>query len=639
MDRTAMCHAPRRRAAIGALGLAMVVGILAPAGAAAQTDPRQGLAPGSDASGGSSAAFNAFTVPNADAETAEVNMELLANRPKPRWTNAAGQDLQAAAFSYANINSDLAFTGDVAVSGNYRGFGLYDVSDPNDPQLRTTVNCVGGQGDVSVVGDLLFVSVESAAARVDCGPQGNSLGAQASRLRGVRIFDISDLDAPQQVAVIQTCRGSHTHTVVPDPNDDRVVYVYNSGTSSQRNAAESVHTPQGFVNNRCGQTSATSANPSQWMIEVIKVPLDDPGAASVVTEARLFADPETGAVNGLQNTPAGTPHPCSSDPDPAFFCAPAGGNYSPTPNTNTCHDITSYAEFGIAVGACQGNGILIDITDPANPVRLDAVADPNFSYWHSATLSNDGDKVIFTDEWGGGGGARCLPQHRDEWGSNAIFDIVQTDAGPKLEFASYYKIPGVQATNEVCVAHNGSLVPVPGRDVMVQAWYEGGVSVFDFTDSANPTEIAFFDRGPYHPTVFHQGGYWSAYWHNGNIYGNEIFLGFDAFGLQASEFLTQNELDAARTVRTDETNAQSQVRTEWAPSFALARAYTDQAERAGLAANHVNNVRRFVDRAERFQSGPQARAAVANLKAVANQVRRDAPDLAGALDDLAGSLG
>jgi hypothetical protein len=636
MNRTARGPVPRRRAVAGAIGLAMVVGLLAPAGAAAQTDPRQGLAPGTDELGGNAATA---LVPNADAETAELNMELLANRPKPTWTSPDGQPLAAPAFNYSNINSDLAFTGDIAVSGNYRGFGLYDVSDPNDPQLRTTVNCVGGQGDVSVYGDLLFVSVESAAGRVDCGPQGNPTGAQASRMRGVRIFDISNLDAPQQVAVIQTCRGSHTHTVVPDPNDDSVVYVYNSGTSGQRSSAEFVHTPDGFVNNRCGQTAATGPNPSQWMIEVIKVPVANPSAAEVVTEARLFQDPATGAVNGLQNTPGGTPHPCSTDPDPAFFCAPAGPNYSPTPNTNTCHDITSYAEFGIAAGACQGNGILIDITDPANPVRLDAVADPNFSYWHSATVSNDGDKVIFTDEWGGGGGARCLPNHRDEWGSNAIFDIVQTEAGPKLEFASYYKIPGVQSENEVCVAHNGSLVPVPGRDVMVQAWYEGGVSVFDFTDSANPTEIAFFDRGPYHPTVFHQGGYWSAYWHNGNIYGNEIFLGFDSFGLQASEFLTQNELDATREVRFEETNAQAQERIEWAPSFALARAYTDQAERAGLKANHVNNVRRFVDRAEQFQSGPQARAAIANLNAVANQVRGDAPTLADALDDLAGSLG
>jgi hypothetical protein len=636
MDRTSRGPVPRRRAVIGALGIAMVAGILAPASAAAQTDPRQGLAPGTDSN--LSGNGNAYTEANADAATAELHMELLANRPKPRWTNAAGQDLAAGAFSQSNINSDLAFTGDLAVSGNYRGFGLYDVSDPNDPQLRTTVNCVGGQGDVSVHGDLLFISVESAAARIDCAA--SPAATATTRMRGVRIFDISDLDDPRQVAVIQTCRGSHTHTVVPDPDDDSVVYVYNSGTAAQRAAAEFVHTPQGFVNNRCGQTSATGPNPSQWMIEVIKVPLDDPGAASVVTEARLFADPETGAVNGLQNTPAGRPHPCSSDPDPAFFCAPAGSNYSPTPNTNTCHDITSYAELGIAAGACQGNGILIDITDPANPVRLDAVADPNFSYWHSATLSNDGDKVIFTDEWGGGGGARCMPNHRDEWGSNAIFDIVQTEAGPKLEFASYYKVPGVQSTREVCVAHNGSLVPVPGRDVMVQAWYEGGVSVFDFTDSSDPTEIAFFDRGPYGAAPFNPGGgYWSAYWHNGNIYGNEIFLGFDAFGLQASEFLTQNELDAARTVRTDETNAQAQVRIEWAPSFALTRAYTDQAERAGLEANHVNNVRKFVDRAERFQSGPQARAAVANLKAVANQVRRDAPDLAGALDDLAGALG
>jgi hypothetical protein len=614
MNRTTRGPVPRRRAAIGALGLAMVVGLLAPAGAAAQTDPREGLAPGTDFSSGG----NAFTVPNADAETAEVNMELLANRPKPAWTNAAGQESAAAAFNYSNINSDLAFTGDIAVSGNYRGFGLYDVSDPTSPELVTTVNCPGGQGDPSVYGDLLFLSVEG-GGRVDCGS-----GADATAFRGVRIFDISDLANPQYVGGVQTCRGSHTHTVVEDPSRDDVVYIYVSGTASVRSAAQlaGCTNPVTSSNNRALFLDA-NGDPiptSRFQVEVIEVPLDAPEDAAVINEARLMADPETGNPHGLWE----------------------GGNYGPgtqsSAATDACHDITAYPEIGLAAGACEGNGMLIDITDPRNPVRVDEVADPNFAYWHSATFSNDGDKVIFTDEWGGGVGARCRPTDPDNWGANAIFDVVQTDDGPRMEFASYYKIPNVQTTIETCVAHNGSLVPVPGRDVMVQAWYEGGVSVFDFTDSANPTEIAFFDRGPY-SDVFHQGGYWSAYWHNGNIYGNEIFLGFDSFGLQASEFLTQNELDATREVRTDETNAQAQERIEWAPSFALVRAYADQAERAGLETNHVNNVRRFVDRAERFSTGPQARAAVANLNAVANQVRGDAPTLAGALNDLADSLG
>jgi hypothetical protein len=615
MNRATRGHVPRRRAAIGALGLAMVAGLLAPAAAGAQTDPREGLTPGTDFSSGG----NAFTVPNADAETAEVNMELLANRPKPAWTNAAGQESAAAAFNYSNINSDLAFTGDIAVSGNYRGFGLYDVSDPAAPELRTIVNCVGGQGDVSVYGDLLFMSVESGSARVDC-----STDSSQPVFRGVRIFDISDLSNPQHVGGVQTCRGSHTHTVVEDPSRDDVVYIYVSGTAGVRSAAqlEGCTNPVTSSSNRALFLDA-DGNPvptSRFQVEVIEVPLDAPEDAAVINEARLMADPETGNPHGLWE----------------------GGNYGPGTQSSTatdaCHDITAYPEIGLAAGACEGNGMLIDITDPRNPERVDEVADPNFAYWHSATFSNDGDKVIFTDEWGGGVGARCRPTDPDNWGANAIFDIVQTDDGPSMEFASYYKIPNVQTPIETCVAHNGSLVPVPGRDVMVQAWYEGGVSVFDFTDSANPTEIAFFDRGPY-SDVFHQGGYWSAYWHNGNIYGNEIFLGFDSFGLRPSEFLTQNELDATREVRTDETNAQAQERIEWAPSFALTRAYTDQAERAGLRANHVNNVRRFVDRAEQFQSGPQARAAAAQLNAVANQVREDAPTLADSLNDLAGSLG
>jgi hypothetical protein len=617
MNRATRGLVPRRRAAIGALGLAMVVGLLAPAAAGAQTDPRQGLAPGTDELGGSDATA---LVPNADAETVESNLELLANRPKPAWTDAAGQLLAAPAFNYSNINSDLAFTGDIAVSGNYRGFGLYDVSDPSAPELTTFVNCVGGQGDPSVYGDLLFISVESGSARLDC-----STDSSQPVFRGVRIFDISDLSDPQYVGGVQTCRGSHTHTVVEDPDRDDVVYIYVSGTAGVRSAAQlagctnpvTSSSDRDLFLDANGDPIATS----RFQVEVIEVPLDAPEDAAVIDEARLMADPETGNPHGLWE----------------------GGNYGPGTQSSTatdaCHDITAYPEIGLAAGACEGNGMLIDITDPRNPVRVDEVADPNFAYWHSATFNNAGDKVIFTDEWGGGVGARCRPGDPDNWGANAIFDIVQTDDGPTMEFASYYKIPNVQEPNETCVAHNGSLVPVPGRDVMVQAWYEGGISVFDFTDSANPTEIAFFDRGPYHPTVFHAGGYWSAYWHNGNIYGNEIFLGFDSFGLQASELLTQNELDATREVRTDETNAQAQERIEWAPSFALVRAYRDQAERAGLSGRQLDQVDRFVDRAERFSSGPRARAAVAQLNAVADQVRRDAPTLADALSDLADSLG
>jgi hypothetical protein len=266
-----------------------------------------------------------------------------------------------------------------------------------------------------------------------------------------------------------------------------------------------------------------------------------------------------------------------------------GGNHGTgtqsTSATDACHDITAYPEIGLAAGACEGNGILIDISDPANPVRLDEVIDPNFAYWHSATFNNDGTKVIFTDEWGGGTGARCRPTDPDNWGADAIFDIVQTDDGPKMEFRSHYKIPNVQATNETCVAHNGALVPVPGRDVMVQAWYEGGLSVFDFTDSSNPVEIAFFDRGPYHPTQFPAGGYWSVYYNNGKMYGNEIFLGLDVFDFLPGDMLSEAEIAAAAEVENDEFNAQAQVRIEWAPSVNVVGSFRDQLGRSGAIAD------------------------------------------------------
>jgi hypothetical protein len=618
MTGTVRGPVPRRRALAGALGLALALGLLAPAAAAAQdADPRQGLTPGTDATSGG----NAFTVPNADAETVESNLELLANRPKPAWTNAAGQESAAAAFNYSNINSDLAFTGDIAVSGNYRGFGLYDVSDPAAPELTTIVNCPGGQGDVSVYGDLLFVSVEAGSARVDC-----STDSSQPVFRGVRIFDISDLENPQHLGGVQTCRGSHTHTVVEDLDRDDVVYVYVSGTAGVRPAAQLA----GCTNTPGGNDPASfldaDGNPiltSRFMVEVIEVPLDAPEDAAVINEARLMADPETGNQHGLW----------------------PGGNHGPgtqsTAATDACHDITAYPEIGLAAGACEGNGMLIDITDPRNPERVDEVLDPNFAYWHSATFNNDGTSVIFTDEWGGGVGARCRPTDPDNWGANAIFDITDRT----MQFASYYKIPNVQEPNETCVAHNGSLVPVPGRDIMVQAWYEGGVSVFDFTDAADPVEIAFFDRGPYHPTEFHQGGYWSAYWYNGQIYGNEIFLGFDSFGLTPSTHLNEVEIAAARSVRMDEFNAQAQPRVTWPATFTTARAWHSAAQRREVLTPAADaNVSRSLDRAEaQSKSGnaSQRNSAAATLRAVSNQLggSQIEQDLAASLRQLADTLG
>jgi hypothetical protein len=569
-----------------------------------------------------------------DAETASLGFDLIGGFDKRNTPFFNPASIGSIAFA----NSDLAFSGDHVIQGNWRGFQVFDVSDPANPSLRTSVLCPGGQGDLTVYGNLLFHSVEEASGKIDCTTGGVNA---SNRFRGVRIWDISDLDEPEQVGGIQTCRGSHTHRLVEDPNDPDNVYIYVSGTAGQRSSAEFVHTPDGFVNGRCGQTSAAGANPSQWMIEVIKVPVANPGAAEVVTEARLFENFETGAVNGLQNGPPPGGHPCNRDTDnPDTFCSPAGAGYGPSPNTNTCHDITVYPEIGLAAGACQGNGLLIDISDPANPVRIDAVADENFSYWHSANFNNDGTSVMFTDEWGGGTGARCAPNHRLSWGANALFSIDRSGDTPKLVFETYYKLPVAQTNQENCVAHQANIVPVPGRDILVQGWYQGGISMFDWTDPANPFEIGYFDRGPISATANVLGGFWSGYWYNGKVYGSEIARGVDAFALTPTDHLTQNEIDAANTIVLDEHNAMSLRRFHWAPSFPLVRAYTDQAERAGLADNHLANVRRFVDRAEQFQTGPQARAAVANLRAVSNQIEAEGGHgkLVKSLRDLADSM-
>ncbi|HEV7757354.1 MAG TPA: hypothetical protein VGO78_00125, partial [Acidimicrobiales bacterium] len=474
---------------------------LAPSGVGAQAapDPREGLGAGW-----------------LDAQTASRNLELLAHHDKP-----AGFVDPANPGNFGFVTSDLAFSGDHAFVGNFNGFNVYDIADPTHPVNVTNVVCPGGQGDVSVHGDLLFMSVEETRARVDCGTD-PSVG---TRFQGVRIFDISDIANPVQVAAVQTCRGSHTHSLLVPPDDPDNVYVYVSGTAGVRPAT----TLAG-----CNNNPAAGENPSRWRIEVIKVPVAAPATAAVVAEPRLFTDPATGAVDGLQNT---LPTPLH----------PSGMPWGPSPLTDACHDITTYPAIGLAAGACEGNGILIDISDPAHPVRIDEVSDPNFAYWHSATLSNDGRKVIFTDEWGGGTAARCRATDQPQWGADAVFDIVDG----QMRFAGYQKLPAVQTVQENCVAHNGSLVPVPGRDIMVQAWYQGGISVIDVTDAAHPQEIAFFDRGPISATGLVLGGFWSAYWYNGVIVSSEISRGLDVFSLTPSGFISQNELDAAKSVHLD----------------------------------------------------------------------------------------
>ena len=448
-------------------------------------------------------------------------------------------------------NTDLAFAGDVLFQGNYHGFNTYNVEDPLSPQLLGSVVCPGGQGDVSITGNLLIMSVEQTRGRLDCGLHGVAEPVSDVRFRGVRIFDISDVRMPKQVAAVQTCRGSHTHTLVTDPDDEGNVYVYGSGTGSVR--------PGDELADCSDATPGEDSNTALFSIDVIRIPLAKPEEARLVSRPRIFADPESGAIAGLWK----------------------GGDHGPgtqkTTETNQCHDITAYPEIGLAAGACSGNGILLDISDPVNPVRLDQVIDPGFGYWHSVTFNNDGTKVVFTDEWSGGGRPRCRASDPKEWGANAIFDIVDR----KMEFRSYFKMPAPQTEQENCVAHNGSLVPVPGRDIMVQAWYQGGISVFDFTDSSNPVEIAFFDRGPIDAKKLILGGYWSAYWYRGYIYGTEIVRGLDVLKLLPSEYLSQNEIDAASLVSPDVVNVQQQRRIDWPASPVIARAYLDQLGRSG----------------------------------------------------------
>lgn len=564
----------RRRAIAAAGALLLGTSLVTATAASAEDDPRVGLGGGLY-----------------DAEMAASGVDLLESLPLP------------AGFV---INSDLAFTGDYAIVGSFSGFHVYDISDPAAPVLENAFVCPGGQGDVSVYGDLLFMSVEQTSGRIDCGTQGAAGAVNPERFRGVRIFDISDLDNPVQLPGVQTCRGSHTHTIVTDPDDAENVYIYNSGTSSVRSPLELA----GCENAALTADPVTSGNPTQWRIDVIKVPLAAPATAAIVSQPRIFTDVETGAYNGLQNT---LPVPQGQTPTPDQI-HPSGMVYGPTPNTNTCHDVTAFPEIGLLAGACQGNGLLVDISDPENPVRIDAVADPNFSYWHSATFSNDGSKVIFTDEWGGGTAARCLAEHEPEWGANALFDIVDG----KLEFASYYKLPAPQTAQENCVAHNGSIIPVPGRDIMVQAWYQGGVSIIDFTDTANPVEIAYLDRGPIdepNPTGINLGGYWSTYWYNGNVLGSEIARGFESLALLESDWMSANEIAAAGEIQLDAFNAQTQSKLVHAPSFAVVGSYVDQADRADTMSDKaLAQVRKHLAEAQALDAdGSSNRAVIAQL--------------------------
>jgi len=589
-------------------------------------DPRARLAPGMYDAAETSMGLKhvmlikkpvAFELGSADPDDPKVQKTLgllgvgdSMKMPKP---------VQLVIAQLAFANSDLAFQGNHLFQGNFYGINIYEISNPAKTTLLTSMICPGGQGDVSVYKNLLFMSVEMPNGRLDCGtggfppepqPPAAAAGeekkptlpaAQKERFRGVRIFDITDVKNPKQVAAVQTCRGSHTHTLVVDPNDKENVYIYVSGTSFVRQSEE--------LAGCSGEAPEKDKNTALFRIDVIKVPLAAPQEAQVVSSPRVFIDPRTGALNGLNN---GGTH---------------GKNGLEKPSdSNQCHDITVYSAIGLAAGACSGNGILLDIKDPVNPKRLDAVNDPNYSYWHSASFSNDGKKVVFTDEWGGGLGARCRANDPNKWGADAVFSLKDN----KLSFASYYKLPAAQGDSENCVAHNGSLIPVPGRDIEVQAWYQGGISVMDFTDAEHPVEIAYFDRGPIDPKMLVLGGDWSAYWYNGHIYASEIARGLDVFELTPTKFLTQNEIDAAEAVRVAELNVQNQERTEWPRTLGVAKAYVDQLERSqALPGGRITALRQALQSAE---SSHMKQKELAKLKSLAPSLEKSAATTKSAAD-------
>ncbi len=560
-------------------------------------DPRAGLSAGLE-----------------DAGQALMNLELVASMPKPAGfydpRNPAGMpptlmeedeqtedgeeaeeekdedDQRYPLLSFSN--TDMAFSGDVMVAGSYHGFNIYRLAEGGLPKQISSVVCPGGQGDVSIVGDLLIMSVEQTRGRRDCGLEGVGEDISDERFRGIRIFDISDLTRPVQVGAVQTCRGSHTHSVVSGPGEDGKIIIYNSGTSSVRDEEEM---------EGCIDESPGDYRTALFRIDVIEIPVDDPGKARIVHSPAVFADPDEGVLAGLWR---GGDH---------------GDETQETSQTDQCHDITVFPELGIAAGACSGNGILFDISDPLNPQRIDEVVDKGFAYWHSATFNNDGTKVLFTDEWGGGGRPRCRAYDPLTWGADAFYDIVDG----QLEYRGYFKMSAPQVEQENCVAHNGSIVPVPGRDIFVQAWYQGGISVIDFTDSAKPIEIAYFDRGPIDAEELIVGGFWSAYWYDGKIYGTEIVRGLDVLELVPSEYLSAHEIAAATIADQGERfNPQQQFRVHWPAEPVVARAYLDQLERSDtLSTSFVADLAAVLDHsALRLEEGARDEDLAARLESL-----------------------
>jgi hypothetical protein len=611
--------------------------------------------------GGAAAQTNSAAAPRQDpriglragwmnAAQANWNMRLVSTTPpSPDFIN------RDSAGDFRFINSDLSIRGNYVIQGNFNGVQVWDISNPKIPKLYKAFVCPGSQSDVSVYRNFLFVSGEALNGRTDCGTQGVPDTVSHDRLRGIRIFDATDMANPRRITDVQTCRGSHTHTVVTQPGDTDNVYIYVSGSAP-------VRSPNELAGCSAAQPDS-NPNTALFRIEVIQVPVAHPEQAHIVSSPRIFQDltfvqahreaPEdivhaahvadsvraaggfTAKINGMDivlgpgftnprldsivKARGGTGAPTAADSNALkegmqdlvdkLVQGPPRPPGTPRPGPTQCHDITVYPAIGLAAGACGGYGLILDIHDAANPQRIAAVSDSNFSFWHSATFNNDGSKILFTDEWGGGLQPRCRVTDKPEWGADAIF----TRSGTTLEFKSYYKLPVAQTANENCVAHNGTLIPVPGRDIMAQGWYQGGVSVFDWTDPSHPREIAFFDRGPMDSTKLLGAGSWSAYWYNGYIFSSEIARGLDIFELTPNTLLSQNEIDAAKLIHFDYLNAQDQQQLVWPASFVVARAYVDQLARSGgLPARRITATRDALSRAEQA-SGQGRRTALGQL--------------------------
>jgi len=375
-------------------------------------------------------------------------------------------------------NSDLAFWGKYAYAGHYDGFQIVDVSDPESPRQVVDMLCPGSQHDVSVWRNLLFVSVETPRSSPAC----NSV-PQSPGFEGIRIFDVSRPARPELVAGVPTDCGSHTHTLVPDLRNRRVLLYVASYTASVI-----PRTPH--YGNECARFDANGER-AHNKISVVEVPVNYPEAAEVVSEPRFPQNDRNGVPGYLG-----------------------------------CHDITVYMQIDRAASACMDEGQIWDISNPVHPRTIARIHNPNVEFFHSAAFSWDGRTVVFGDEAGGGTGPRCRAMDPSTLGALWFYDMASLDTMDNStveEPLSHWKVPRVQGELPNCTMHNFNVLPTDDRNVLVSSAYAAGTTVLDFTDPRNPREIAYHDP--------HGANTWSSYWYNGRIYTNDGGRGFDVMRL------------------------------------------------------------------------------------------------------------